>query len=112
MLQKNDFEGLDTGWMAPDGGFYSAEYMCHLFIADEIWKEWYGEPVPVDAEQQLMRKGWVCIRCVTYMEHGFVFDFFGHLTPEQIRAIKPIFEDESDRLIASSRHDLEDEFNR
>lgn len=112
MLRKEDFISLNTGWMSPDGDFFPAGYMEHLGVADEIWKEYFEEIPPNDVEQQLLKKQFVCIRCVTFMEHGFVFDFDRHLTQDQITAIKSVVEDSWNRLIASSRHDLEDEFSR
>ena len=112
MPKKEAFKSLDTGWMSPDGGFYPAEYTEHLRVADEIWKSYFGEIPPNDVEQQLLKRQFVCIRCVTFMEHGFVFDFNRHLTQDQITAIKPVVENSWNRLIASSRHDLEDEFNK
>lgn len=112
MLKKEDFKNLNTGWLSPDGDFFPAGYMEHLGVADDIWKEYFGEMPPNDVEQQLLKRQFVCIRCVAFMEHGFVFDFDRHLTQDQIAAIKPVVEDSWDRLIASSRNDLEDEFNR
>lgn len=111
MPKKEDFKSLCTGWMSPDGSFFPTEYMEHLGVADEIWKEYFRETPPNDVEQQLLKKQFVCIRCVTFMEHGFLFDFDRHLTQDQITAIKPVVEDSWDRLIASSRNDLEDEFS-
>ena len=112
MLRKEKFNILDTGWMAPNGDFFPAGYMEHLSVADEIWRTYYGETSPNDVEQQLLKKQYVCIRCVTFLEHGFLFDFDKHLTQDQLLAIKPIVEENWRRLIKSSRHDLEDEFER
>ena len=112
MLERKKFKTLDTGWMAPNGDFFPAGYMEHLSVADEIWEEYYGEVSPNDVEQQLIKKNYVCIRCVTFMEHGFVFDFDRHLTSDQLGVIKPVVESSWDRLIKSAQHDLTDEFER
>ena len=112
MLEKRKFETLDPGWMAPNGDFFPAGYMEHLSVADKIWEEYYGEVSPNDVEQQLIKKNYVCIRCVTFMEHGFVFDFNRHLTPDQLGIIKPVVESSWNRLIKSTQHDLTDEFER
>ena len=112
MLKKEEFKSLSTGWMSPDGDFFPADYTEHLFVADEIWKAYFGKIPPNDVEQQLLKKQFVCIRIVAFMEHGFVFDFDRHLPQDQITAIKPAVENSWNRLVASSRHDLEDEFNR
>ena len=110
MIKKQEFKSLAPGWMSPDGDFFPAEYMEHLHVADEIWKEYFGEVSPNDVEQQLLKKQFICIRCVTFMEHGFLFDFDHHMTQEQVRVIKPVVEDSWGRLIKSSRLDLEEEF--
>lgn len=52
---------------------------------------------------------------VTFLEHGFLFHWdyeHGHLTPEQVRVIKPIVEDNWDMILKSNRFELKMEFER
>ena len=63
-LKKQQFDQLQTGWMAPNGDFYPC----------------------------LKKKGWVEIHMLTYLQHKWLFDFYGHLTPEQKQVIKSAFE--------------------
>ena len=110
MIKKEPFNRLETGWMSPDGDFYPAEYMEHIDVADKIWSEMYKTSAPLNVDQKLVEYGWVSIHCMTCLEHGFLFNFHKHLTVEQRAAIKPIFEENINRIIKSSRHELEDEF--
>ena len=110
---KEPFDELKTGWMSPDGDFYPCEYMEHIPTAYEIWDEMYKDLFPdttYNLEQKLIELGWCEVQCITFMEHGFLFNFARHLTPEQKRVIKPVFEDNKHRLIKSSLSDLEEEF--
>jgi len=49
---------------------------------------------------------------VTFKEHGFLFNFKRHLTNEQIHVIRPVVEDNWDRIIKTNRWELQDEFER
>lgn len=109
-MKKESFDELRTGWMSPDGDFYPTGYMEHLAVADEIWNELYNEEAPKDVDRRLVRLGWCEIHCMTFLEHGFLFNFERHLTPEQRFIIKPVFEDNKHRLIKSNLSDLEAEF--
>ena len=112
-MKKEPFDELKTGWMSPDGRFYPCEYMEHISAAYEIFGEIYNGLFPDTTyllEQKLIESGWCEIQVITFMEHGFLFNFARHLTPEQKRVIKPVFEDNKHRLIKSSLSDLEEEF--
>ena len=112
-MKKEPFDELKIGWMAPNGDFYPCEYMGHIPLAYEIWDEIYAKSFPNDTygfEQKLVKLGWCEVQVVTFMEHGFLFNFEGHLTPEQKHIIKPVFENNKHRLIKSSLLDLEEEF--
>ena len=106
-LNKQVFTKLDTGWLAPNGDWYPCGYMEHLALADDLIGEWSPH-----SEQTLLDLGWCEIHCVTYLEHGFLFNFKRHLTDEQIQVIRPVVEDNWDRLIKSSKWDLKEEFER
>ena len=103
-LDKQVFNKLDTGWLAPNGDWYSCDYMEHMALADEP-----------DVEQKLLEMGWLKIQCVTFLEHGFLFHWdyeYGHLTPEQVHVIKPVVEDNWDMILKSNRFELKMEFER
>ena len=112
-MKKEPFDELKTGWMSPGGDFYPCEYMEHIPAAYEIWDEMYKNLFPDITyllEQKLIEFGWCEIQVINFMEHGFLFNFARHLTPEQKQVIKPVFEDNKHRLIKSSLSDLEGEF--
>ena len=110
MLRKEAFNDLKTGWMSPEGDFYPTEYMEHLATADEIWTISFGDPSPNDVDRKLVSSGWCEIHCLTFREHGFLFNFEGHLSPEQKAVIKPVYEENKHRILKSSALDLEEEF--
>lgn len=111
-MEKSNFTELHTGFIAPNGDFYPSGYMEHLYIADELFKSINGYVSFGDTERWLIEKGWISIKCMTFLDHGYLFNFEGHLTPEQIRVIKPIVEDNWERIIKSNRIDLREEFER
>ena len=114
MLDKQPFTELHTGWLALNGDFYPCDYMEHLVLADNLWGSMGQEWTPV-VEQKLLEIGRLEIRCVTFLEHGFLFHWdyeHGHLTPEQVRVIKPIVEDNWDMILKSNRFELKMEFER
>lgn len=110
MLKKKSFNKLDTGWISPSGDYYPTGYMEHLFVADEIWKMLNNGTPPNDVDRRLVDLGWCEIHCLTYIEHGFLFNFGRHLTPEQKAVIKPVFEENIFKVLKSNVHDLEEEF--
>lgn len=110
-LNKQVFDKLDTGWLAPNGDWYPCDYMEHLALADDLWKLMHNVWEP-DVEQKLLEMGWCKIYCVNYLEHGFVFNCNRHLTPEQIHVIKPIVEDNWDMILKANRFGLKMELER
>ena len=108
-MKKEPFNELKTGWLSPYGDFYSTGYMEHLAVADEIWNQLYNEMPPHDVDRRLVDLGWCEIHCMTYLEHGFLFNYNRHLTQEQKMTIKPIFENNKHWIIKSSLIDLEEE---
>lgn len=91
-LKKQQFDQLQTGWMAPNGDFYPCGYMEHIHTADMIIESMPDEEYSSDPENVLKKKGWVEIHMLTYLQHKWLFDFYGHLTPEQKQVIKSAFE--------------------
>lgn len=110
VLNVKNFTTFDTGWMDPYGKFYPCDYMGHLALADEIYREIYHvEDPPNDAEQILLRNNWCEIQIITYLEHGFLVNFEYGLTPEQIAAIEPVYIRERECVIKSNRYDIDEE---
>ena len=106
-MNKQPFTELDTGWLALNGDFYPCDYMEHLATADELIGEWVAHP-----EETLLDMGWCEIHCVTFKDHGFLFNFKRHLTNEQIHTIRPVVEDNWNRIIKTNKWELQDEFER
>ena len=109
-MKKSIFSELKTGFISPNGDFYESGYMEHLYVADEIYQSIYGVACVSDPEEEIIKDGWLSIHFLGFLDNGFLFKFKGHLTSEQIRAIKPIIEDNWDRVIKSNRLELEMEF--
>lgn len=53
-LNKQVFNKLDTGWLAPNGDWYPCEYTEHLILADDLWKSMGQAWVP-NVEQRLFK---------------------------------------------------------
>ena len=100
MLKKAPFDRLETGYMSPSGEFYPVGYMEHLFAADEIYEYIHGGPAPIDAEALLIKEGWLGVHKVTFIDHGYVFNFHRHLSPEQKRVVRPVFESERAKILS------------
>lgn len=113
-LDKQVFNKLDTGWLAPNDDWYPCDYMEHLALADDLWKSMSQEWTP-NVEQKLLEMGWLEIQGVMFLEHGFLFHWdyrHRHLTSEQVHVIKPIVEDNWDMILKSNRFELKMEFER
>ena len=113
-LDKQVFDKLDTGWLAPNGDWYPCEYMGHLGLADDLYVSMFGQWHPC-SEQKLLEMGWVEVQLIRFDRPYFFFhqgDMYNHLTSEQIRTIKPIVEDNWDMILKSNRFELKMEFER
>ena len=112
-MVKREFKELETGYIDPNGIFYPCGYMEHLSVADEILKELYGIPErKTDPEDLLMQKGWLSIHRTEFLVHEWLFGWKGHLTPEQIKVIRPAVEEEKEWISDLSLFYLEQEFER
>ena len=110
-LDKQVFNKLETGWLAPNGDWYPCDYVEHLALADDLWKSMGQEWTP-DVEQKLLEMGWLEIQGVPVLIRGFLFHFKQHLTPEQIQVVKPIVENNWNMILKSNRFELKMEFER
>lgn len=109
------FEKIDTGFIDPEGRFYPCEYGEHINLACEILKNLYGiDDYIADPERVLALNGWLTFKRIGLGQYEWMIDWDSkwHLTPEQIRTIKPIVEDNKERILRSSICMLEYEFSR
>lgn len=113
ILNKQVFNKLDTGWLAPNGDWYPCDYMEHLVLADDLWKSMGQAWVP-NVEQRLFEWGWVEVQLMRFDRPYYLFHIkdHGHLTPEQVQVIKPVVEDNWDMILKSNRFELKMEFER
>lgn len=112
-LNKQVFNKLDTGWLAPNGDWYPCEYTEHLILADDLWESMGQSWVP-NVEQKLLEMGWCEIQLFRFDRPYYFFHIkdHGHLTPEQVHVIKPVVEDNWDMILKSNRFELKMEFER
>lgn len=113
-MKKEPFTILETGYIAPNGDFYSCDYFEHLDAAEELLSTFY-DYTTFDNEEELLKKGWISIHCLTLMSDfvpTYLFGFKSHLTPEQIHTIKPIVEDNWERIFKANQTELKYEFER
>ena len=111
-MKKEPFTILESGYIAPNGDFYSCDYFEHLDAAEELLSTFY-DYTTFDSEEELLKKGWISIHCLmSSFIPIYLFGFRSHLTPEQIRTIKPIVEDNWERILKSNQIELKDEFER
>ncbi len=110
MWTKQPFTQLGTGWLSTSRDWYPCEYMEHLALAGYLCED--KEVSDRYAEEELLKTGWCEVQVMTFMEHGFLFNFERHLTPEQVRVIKPVAEADWDRILRSNQYDLMEEFER
>jgi len=111
-MKKEPFTILESGYIAPNGDFYSCGYFEHLDTAKELLSTFY-DYTTFDDEKELLNKGWVSIHCLMFsFVPTYLFGFRNHLTPEQIRVIKPIVENNWERILKSNQTELKDEFER
>ena len=91
MPEKTEFTKLKTGMMSPTGEFYPCDYMGHFQLADELYEYLHGG-YTVTPEDDLVREGWTSIHRPKIYGCKYFFEFERHMTNEQKRNIKPVFE--------------------
>lgn len=80
---------MQTGWLSPTGEFTPCDVYDHVDAAREITKEGY------DADQILLKRGYVQISrsAMGKREQKVYYDIYHTLTPEQVRFLRPYFEE-------------------
>jgi hypothetical protein len=96
---------MKTGWLSPTGEFIECDICDHIYIAKELTKE------ECEADDILLKRGYVKISrsLMGNREQKIYYDLHYNLTPEQIRFLRPYFEDNDicmDKM-AQMRWDIE-----
>lgn len=80
---------MKTGWLSPTGEFIECDVCDHFYIARELTGEVYH------ADDILLKRGYVQISCslMGNREQKIYYDLHHSLTPEQIKFLRPYFED-------------------
>ena len=80
---------MKTGWLSPTGEFIECNVCDHIDIARKLTGEGY------DADDILLRGGYVKISrsFMGMREQTIYYDVHHILTPEQIRFLRPYFEE-------------------
>ena len=110
-------EKIKTGWLSPTGEFFPAGLYDHIEVARELADSLnlpsydFKKNRAISDDDKLLNAGWVYIGIGVYFEHEWRVGWNLRLSPEQIRFLKPYFE-ESDipmNEIAKERWELETE---
>lgn len=80
---------MKTGWLSPTGEFIECDVCDHIYIARELTEEEYN------ANGVLLKRGYVQISrsLMGNREQKIYYDLHHNLTLEQIRFLRPYFED-------------------
>lgn len=90
---------LRQGWLSPTGEFYECSSFDHIVLAKDLAEK---QSVPdIDArshriipdDERLMMAGWVYIGISSFRCHEWRIGWKRSITPEQIRFLRPYFED-------------------
>lgn len=96
---------MKTGWLSPTGEFVECDVCDHIEAACEIAGERYR------ADEKLKKSGWVQITrsLMGRKEWHIYYDLYHNLTPEQIRFLRPYFENDEIPMnsIAKMRWEME-----
>ena len=103
-LDKQVFDKLDTGWLAPNGDWYPCDYMEHLALADDLW-ELMGQAWVPDVEQKLLEMGWIEVQLIRFDRPYYLFHW-------DYEHGQPVVEDNWDMILKSNRFELKMEFER
>lgn len=113
-MKAETFNELKSGFISPTGEFFQVESFEHISAAEKIYNDLHGTNLHAlslnDVEYLLCKEGWCVIHFMTFMEHGYMFNFYRHLTTEQKRVIRPVVEKSTERIIERSMIKLRQEF--
>lgn len=109
---------MDLGWLSPTGEFIKCNLMDHLFVAKEIADK-LKYPVydsnkdrMIHDDDRLYNHGWAHITRSLLGAHEYIINWTQHLTSEQKRYLRPIFEDDNISIDKISRFEWEEEENK
>ena len=98
---------MQTGWLSPTGEFVKCDTCEHLYVARQLTHDGYH------ADDLLLRQGYVQISksLMGNREQAIYYDLHHTLTPEQIRFLRPYFEENDIPVSELARQRWEMEVN-
>jgi len=87
------YNGLQVGWLAPDGDMYECDLYDHIEMAKEICKK-FGYEGYKSVDDILLSHSWVHITCSLAPYRKFYIEWNKFLTEPQIQFLKPYFTNE------------------
>lgn len=98
---------LKTGWLSPTGEFFPCDTFEHIAVAEKLAGESYK------ADEILMKRGFVhiSISLLGRKEWAIFWDLRHNLTPEQVRFLRPYFEENTFPVCFSAKCRWEKEIN-
>lgn len=79
---------MQTGWLSSTGEFIKCDTCDHISVARQLTNEGYH------ADETLLKRGYVQIsKSLMTKEQKIYYDLHHSLTPEQIRFLRPYFEE-------------------
>ena len=108
---------LKTGWLSPTGEFFQSGLYEHIDVARELADSLslpsydFKTNRRISDDDKLLNAGWVYVGIGVYFEHEWRIGWNIKLSPEQIRFLRPYFEqnDLPVNEIARMRWELETE---
>ena len=91
-------EELKTGRLSPTGEFFSSSLYEHISIAHKLAESLHIQNYDfkrnrrISDDDMLLNAGWVYIGIGVYFEHEWRIGWNYKLTPEQIKFLRPYFE--------------------
>lgn len=80
---------MQTGWLSPTGEFIECDVFDHIYVARQLTHDGYH------ADDILLKRGYVQISrsLMGNREQAIFYDLRHTLTPEQVRFLRPYFEE-------------------
>lgn len=80
---------MQTGWLSPTGEFIECDVYNHIYVARQLTHDGYH------ADDILLKRGYVQISrsLMGNREQAIFYDLRHTLTPEQVRFLRPYFEE-------------------
>ena len=102
---------MDLQWLSPEGKTYPCSYMEHISTAYELAKSYKDYDRDSRPDEFLMERNWIHITMSCFFGHGYNILYYEHPTPEQIRYLKPLLEDEWDNVDPACKYSVANDFD-